>query len=266
MNPATVLCFGDSWTHGNSVALTDHLQACGHQDTVRVISKDYWGSTAEYFAQHSQLLPDAVEKYNAEHVLLSMGGNDYKNIYWRQRRYIAPWKAVAEIEGNLRIVLDALFARHPHTKVVTYGYDFPGDIAGFITGSLWNGKEPENLSYTVRLLLFLYNYVGVRLINTSLMRLGGVYEKLSKEYAKKGHTFTYVPLWGTLQKAALAEAKDAKYKMGSPSPLQFMNDPIHANYEGFTHLLTQLYLNYFKSHFAPESTSSPTLTLPAEVC
>jgi hypothetical protein len=43
-----------------------------------------------------------------------------------------------------------------------YGYDFPGDIAGLITGSIWNGQEPEKLSNTVRLLLFLYNI----LINT----------------------------------------------------------------------------------------------------
>jgi hypothetical protein len=44
----------------------------------------------------------------------------------------------------------------PTLKTIRYGYDFPGDIAGFITGSLWNGKELE-LTYTMRLLLFLYN-------------------------------------------------------------------------------------------------------------
>jgi len=94
------------------------------------------------------------------------------------------------------------------------------------------------------------------------MRLGGVLEKLSKEYTKKGHSFTYVPLWGTLQKAALSTTtKNPSYSMGIPSPVQFMDDPIHANYEGFTHLLTQLYLNYFKSHFT--STPSPVPSLPS---
>lgn len=135
----------------------------------------------------------------------------------RQRRYIAPWSAVAEIEVNLRVVLDALFTRHPNAKVVTYpflsplflcrdpclpvfvgavvyssntkriipissspflhsspivpflspslikrryGYDFPGDIQGFITGSLW-GSHPEKLSFTTRLLLFLYNILYI---------------------------------------------------------------------------------------------------------
>jgi len=185
----------------------------------------------------------------------------------RQKRYIAPWKAVAEIEGHLRVVLDALFSRHPSVKVVTYGYDFPGDIAGLITGTFWSGVEPEGLSYTTRLLLFLYNYIGVRLINSQFMRIGRLYDKLSKGYTQKGNSFTYVPLWGTLQKAALPpDIKQAKYKMGVPSPVQFMDDPIHANYDGFTHLLAQLYIHYFKSQFTPSAPSDAILSsIPQEV-
>jgi len=265
---STVLCFGDSWTHGNSVALSDHLRTIGH-DNVKVIGKDYWGSTAEYFANHPNLLPDAVTQSNADYVLLSLGGNDYKNIYWRQKRYIAPWKAVAEIEDNTRTVLDALYARHPDIKVVTYGYDFPGDITGVFTGALWD-NSPKTLPATTRFMLFMYNYFGVRFINTSFMRIGGMYDKLSKEYAKKNHSLTYVPLWGTLQQAAESSTKaKLAVKMGSPSPSQYMNDPIHANYEGFSHLLSRLYHSYFKSELAPSppslSPSASPITMTQEV-
>jgi len=251
-----VLCFGDSWTHGNSVALTQQLRESGHEN-VQVVSEDYWGSTAEYFAHYSSLLPDAVTKHRADYVLLSMGGNDFKNIYWFKKRYIAPGKAVAEIECHIRVVLDALYARHPNIKVVTYGYDFPGNIDTFLTGTFWGGAP--KLSASMRFLLFLYNYIGVRFINSSLMKLGKLLAKLSKEYTAKGHTFTYIPLWGTLQKAALPADKKASIKMGCPSPPQFMDDPIHANYQGFSHLLAQLYANYFK----PNLTATLAPIIPA---
>jgi len=265
MSNTTVLCFGDSWTHGNSVALDSHLRVTGH-DNVKVVSHDYWGSTAEYFANNTNILPDAVSNSRADYVLLSLGGNDYKNIYWRQKRYIAPWKAVAEIESNVRTVLDALYTRHPNVKVVTYGYDFPGDIAGVVTGSLW-GKAPKDMTTSLRFLLLLYNYVGIRFINTSFMRLGGMYERLSKDYNKKNNSFTYIPLWGTLQQEAESSDKKATLKMGYPSLPKFMDDPIHANYEGFSQLLSRLYHSYFKLEF---TRSNPTVSdvnvpVPTEV-
>lgn len=263
----TILCFGDSWTHGNSVALTNILRAQGHSN-IKVVSEDFWGSTAEYFAQRSHLLPEAVTKYKPDYVLLSLGGNDYKNIYMRQKRYIAPWKAVAEVESNMHIVLDALYDKHPTTKVVAYGYDFLGDIGGIVSGSYWGGDQSSTTS-TTKFLLFLYNNLGVRFINSSLMRIGGMYERLSKHYTKKNnHSLTYVPLWGTLQHGEIKEGeKKISYKMGSPSPNEYMDDPIHANYKGFSLLMNRLYQSYFKPEFllspslssSTSSSSSPSL-------
>jgi lysophospholipase L1-like esterase len=176
-----------------------------------------------------------------------MGGNDFKNIYWKKRQYVAPWTAVSQIESNVRTVLDSLFKAHPNVKVVTYGYDFPGSISEVLSGTYWESAPKQELSSTTKFLLFAYNNLGVRFINYSAMQLGATYEKLSKEYAAKGHSFTYVPLWGSLQKAAAPSDKKFTMSLGSPSPSEFMNDPIHANQKGYSVLMSELYQTYFRN-------------------
>jgi len=92
-----------------------------------------------------------------------------------------------------------------------------------------------------------------------------MYERLSKIYSKNNNTLTYVPLWGTLQQAEIKDEKTKlAIKMGFPSPSKFMDDPIHANYEGFTHLLERLYHSYFKSELTPLSPIAPVVS-PSEV-
>jgi len=90
---------------------------------------------------------------------------------------------------------------------------------------------------------------GIRFINYSVMQLGSTLEKLSKEYTRKGFSFTYVPLWGSLQSAkgkGTEQNSLPKPVLSKPSPQEFMNDPIHANVEGFNILLSNLYTTYFK--------------------
>lgn len=237
----TVLCFGDSWTDGNANGLVDQLKTHGHSD-VKVVNKDYWGSTAEYFANNPKILPDTVKAYEADFVLLSMGGNDFKNIYWRHKQYISPWAAVAGIEKNVRVVLDALYKEHPNIKVVTYGYDFPGDVDQVLSGRMWDNSR--EISTSTKFLLWMYNFVGVRFINYSAMQYGSTLEKLSKEYTSKGHSLTYVPLWGSLQSAAEGKQKTTPV-LNKPSPHAYMQDPIHANRQGYRVLMGNLYNAYF---------------------
>jgi len=240
----TVLCFGDSWTYGNGMGLAEQLRKHGHNN-VEVVTKDYWGSTAEYFAKNPELLPGAVSTHKADYVLMSMGGNDFKNIYWKKRQYVAPWTALTQIEENLRNVLDPLFKEHPDIKVVTYGYDFPGSISEVLSGTFWD-PSPKELTSSTKVLLMAYNTLGVRFINYSAMKLGDTLEKLSKEYSARGHSFTYVPLWGSLQKAAAPPSDKFAPSLGAPSPAEFMNDPIHANQKGYSVLLSELYESYFR--------------------
>lgn len=177
---------------------------------------------------------------------MSMGGNDFKNIYWRKKQYVAPWTALSQIEVNIRTVLDSLYEKHPRVKVVAYGYDFPGSIDEVVSGNYWS-SSPRDLSSSTKFLLFLYNTLGVRCINYSATLLGTTFHKIAKDYSKKGNSFTYVPLWGTLQKAAAPEKKRFSYNLGVPSPTEFMNDPIHANQKGFSLLMGALYESYFRT-------------------
>lgn len=241
----TVLCFGDSWTYGNAQGLQEQLEKRGRED-VKVINKDYWGSTAEYFAQNPKILPDTVSSYNADYVLLSMGGNDFKNIYWRHKQYVTPWTAVNGIEQHIRTVLDNLFAEHPDVKVVSYGYDFPGAVDQVLSGTFWDSNK--EIPASTKFAVWLYNLVGVRVINYSAMQLGCTLEKLSKEYAERGYSFTYVPLWGSLQSAAEG-TKD--FSLNKPSPPKYMKDPIHANSEGYNIILGNLYNEYFGKVLTP---------------
>jgi len=239
----TVLCFGDSWTDGNAYGLSDQLKTHGHQD-VQVINKDYWGSTAEYFAKNPKILPDTVKSCNADYVLLSMGGNDFKNIYWRYKQYVTPWTAVAGIEQNIRVVLDALYKEHPGVKVVTYGYDFPGDVDQVVSGRIWDSAK--DIPTSTKALLWLYNMVGVRVINYSAMQFGNTLEQLAKEYTAKGYSLTYVPLWGSLQSASSQKNSTTPNPiLNKPSPAEYMQDPIHANRNGYRVLMGNLYNAYF---------------------
>lgn len=235
-----VLCFGDSWAHGNAIGLQRKLNSVSDHKNVKVASVDHWGSTAEEFAKKPHLLPDAVSKYRADIVFLSLGGNDFKNIYFKHGQYVAPWTALSQIESSLRIVLEALFKVHPNVKVVTYGYDFPGSLDHVLNGGYLGDSS------TIKWLSTMYNWFGVRFINYFATRLGSTLSTISKDFQKRGFSLTYVPLWGSLQQAAAADAnkKFKGYSLNEPSPDAYMNDPIHANDKGFEVLAGKVYDSY----------------------
>eukprot|EP01113_Clastostelium_recurvatum_P002439 TRINITY_DN11015_c0_g1_i2.p1 TRINITY_DN11015_c0_g1~~TRINITY_DN11015_c0_g1_i2.p1 ORF type:complete len:269 (-),score=62.45 TRINITY_DN11015_c0_g1_i2:22-828(-) len=244
--PVRVLCFGDSWTHGNTYGLQ---RAFASSSDVVVTGKDYWGSTAQQFAENIDLLPDTVTKHNADYVVLSMGGNDFKNFYMKKREYVMPWTALKEVEANMRLVLEHLFQKNPHVRVVMYGYDFPGSVHGVLDYFL-----PAK-SYSSSAARWAYDWLGVPIINRSCARLGAVMHQMANDFTQRGNHFTYVPLWGSLQaEAALTQGKKmAGPSMSEPSPTEYMADPIHANEKGYTVLMRNLYDRYFVKELGLET-------------
>jgi lysophospholipase L1-like esterase len=239
----TILLYGDSWTYGNTHGLKYALQKYGNN--FRLISEDHWGSEAKYFASNPHLLPEAVKRHKADYVLLSLGGNDFKNILWKKdRRFTAPWTTLANIRKDLEIVLDQLYKEQPNVKVVMYGYDFLGNLEDTIP---FHRLSPNYGKY----LSWVYKSFGIRLINYYTMKLGSMLDDISKQEQKRGYPMTYVPLWGTLQAAAQKkdqpiEALDnVSYNLGASSPSIFMHDTIHANSRGYELLMTRLYHKYF---------------------
>jgi len=247
-NPV-VLCFGDSWSYGNAYGLRQVFSELDESRGFALHQKDFMGWTAERFAEHKTLLPLEVSNTKADYVVLSLGGNDFKNIYWKKKQYATlPSSALSAIEVNIRIVLDELYKEHPEIRVVMYGYDFPGSI-----GDVLAKYHPPSFSSTA--LHYAYQYLGVPLINKCALQFGGLLASLATDYSSRGYHFTYIPLWGTLQQAA-AKAQGEKssfgYRLTEPSPDEFMKDPIHANGKGCHALMQRLYEEYFEHEFTAQ--------------
>jgi len=240
MKSISVLCFGDSWTHGNYHALTEQIYLHGHKN-VKITAADHWGSTAEYFANYPHLLPKAVSKSKADYVLLSLGGNDYKNFYIKHNKYMTPWAATSEIKESLRSVLNALYNEHPNVKVVMYGYDFVGNAEKW----LFYGNPNSAWRH-------IYSWVGIPLINFGATYLSSTLDSLERDFKGKGYSFTHVPLWGSLQRES---QKSKGYSLWRTSRDEYMQDPIHANAKGFGVLLGNLYNQYFAKEFNPSPPS-----------
>eukprot|EP01113_Clastostelium_recurvatum_P001873 TRINITY_DN10776_c0_g1_i2.p1 TRINITY_DN10776_c0_g1~~TRINITY_DN10776_c0_g1_i2.p1 ORF type:complete len:263 (-),score=41.40 TRINITY_DN10776_c0_g1_i2:25-738(-) len=219
--PLRILCFGDSWTAGNAYGLK---LAFGKQD-VFVSHKEYSGTTAKFFATQPATLISAVQESQATHVLLSLGGNDFKNVYLERRQFVDPSLVLRDVEKSLRTILDALYTAHPNIHVIVYGYDFPGSLPP----------------------MFSQLGLSVSVVNMGALALGQSYLDLARHYTAKGMGMTYVPLWGTLQ---IEAAKKKGISLSGPimsesSPSEFMTDMIHPNREGYAVLLKKLYEDYF---------------------
>ncbi|KAL0487878.1 NDC80 [Acrasis kona] len=238
----TILCYGDSWTYGNIHGLKYAVKKYNMAKQFKVESEHRWGSEAKYFAENPNLLPEAISHTKADYVLLSLGGNDFKNILWKKDRWIAPWTALSYIKRDLRTILNATYTKHPNVEVIMYGYDFMGDIEQDISLSRLFPRYGHFISSA-------YRWFGVRLVNYYTRKLGDVLQELSTDFAKQGHNMKYYPLWGTLQHALIHGEEsltgDVSYSLAKPSPPKYMNDAIHANYRGFELLMTRLFTNYF---------------------
>jgi len=237
-NPS-VLCFGDSWSYGNYPALVDQIKKNNHAH-VKVSYYHRYGETAEHFAKNPNILPDVVTRCDADYILLSLGGNDFKNFYWKRQQIVAPWTAVNFAEEQLRIVLDALYKEHPNMKVITYGYDFMGDMGDYID---YMFKDHDKGPWIRR----AYDWVGIPLINYSLSLMGKAYKRLEKHYTSEGLSFTYIPVWGSLQ--SVEPGINNNWSLWRTSQLDHMHDPLHASEKGYQKLIGHVYDGYFKKEF-----------------
>jgi lysophospholipase L1-like esterase len=239
---SSILCFGDSWAYGNYHGLKHCVRKNNHDD-VQVKLVNRFGSTAKQFAEQPELLPNAVAQSNAEYVLLSLGGNDLKNFYFRGN-FLMPWTATNRIEGSLTSILDELYRQHPSTKVVMYGYDFLGRADDYIF-------TPETSNFKRK----LYRWVAIPLSNYVCSYLSNTLHSLEAKYRKQGFSFTYVPLWGTLQQVLNDEAaadRGKGYSYWKHSASEYMHDPIHANELGYRVLMGRLYNEYFAKELGSE--------------
>ena len=250
-NYINVLVYGDSWTYGNGYGLQHQVSKHKLGNRVRIITKDYWGSEASEFAKDTSKITNSIKKENADYLVLSLGGNDLKNLIWKNKLkgklLQLPSSHYTAISEDLKIILDAIFTCKPELKVVVYGYDIPGDLSGVA----------QRIGTSYPIVTKGYDLVGTRLINYFWLKISHVYEDLAKHYSGLGYNMTYIPLWGSLQQEYDEKEEEEEealekggkqtvpYTLGTPSLTKYMNDPAHPNHEGFKILMSRLWRYYF---------------------
>lgn len=204
-----VVAFGDSWAEQGASHLQHELQAAGFELTVD--NRGAGGTTAEHWATRApSALPEAVSEYpGVRWVYLSLGGNDVLTKYPRGRGAAV----AAENERYLRRILGALFAQHPTIQVVLFGYDFI---------NLERSPECRDFARAT----FGADWTTERVNQILLTDVGAVMERIASE----SPNISYIPLWGTLQRAGgLTEAP----LPALPSPATLLNDCVHPTPTGY---------------------------------
>ena len=230
---AEVVVFGDSWGAFAADELQTVLTFNGHSD-VAVDNKAVAGSTADYWVN---VAPDAfaaavTANPDAEHVWLSIGGNDVLAYNAAQQGDLAG----QDVDADIRAMLDGLFAVHPDVNVVMFGYDFVNFE-----------MSPECIALG---LAYFHGLATPDINQIFLDDIGEVQRRIAEDY----ENVTYVDVWGTLQQAGGIPGAPNVYR---PSPSEFMGDCIHANDEGYFLLMQALYDGYF-AEALPEGTGCST--------
>jgi lysophospholipase L1-like esterase len=202
------IAFGDSWAEQGADELQAALRAGGYP-ALLVDERALGGTTTTYWVttQPMELVYAVDENPDARWIWISLGGND--SIAGRMQG-MTPQQITAQIDGNLRALLDTLFAVHSDVLVVMFGYDYTNfDAAGCPAerDAIFGAGSNQAL------------------VNQTIMtEVGAVQAQIAEDYPN----VAYVPLWGAMQRAA-GLPSDAT----QPSPAGLMADCLHPNTDGY---------------------------------
>ena len=218
-----VVVFGDSWAAGAADELSTTFFLRGRSD-ITVDGVGVGGTTADYWANSAlNALPDAVSlNPDAQWVWLSIGGNDLFAHYAAGQGA----QAAADLDINLRMMLDALFAVHPNIKVVMFGYDY------------------INFEQSAECIVTALNYFGAGVttpfVNQVFLNdVVAVQQAVAADYPN----LTYVDsVLGTLQQAGNVPGAPNSLL---PSPSEYMADCIHPTSFGYALIMSALYDAYW---------------------
>ncbi|MEL6345087.1 MAG: SGNH/GDSL hydrolase family protein, partial [Myxococcota bacterium] len=230
-----VVVFGDSWAQGSGEDLGRVLDE--HSTGLTVDNRGVGGTTAGFWATQPNALPDAVtENPDARWVWLSIGGNDI----FAHHAAGEGANAGERVNTDIRIMLDALFSRHPDIRVVIFGYDF---------------VNFEQSTDCITQAFLLFGPTTTPAVNQIFLdQIGAIQQAIADDYPN----VTYVPLWGTLQ---AADGVPGAPNVLLPSPKNYFADCIHPTHEGYRIIHRALYDRYWGQ-------PAPTAIIegPAQVC
>eukprot|EP00004_Rigifila_ramosa_P002583 TRINITY_DN126_c0_g1_i1.p1 TRINITY_DN126_c0_g1~~TRINITY_DN126_c0_g1_i1.p1 ORF type:complete len:277 (-),score=62.91 TRINITY_DN126_c0_g1_i1:480-1208(-) len=226
---ADIIVFGDSWGEFAASNLEAAIKL-RHPDH-NVINSAVGGTTAEFWALNSEVLPNVVS-LQPECLLgqcwvwLSIGGNDFLT---RMINRVPVDDIAVKAVNDTATILQALFDRHPRTRVVMFGYD----ILNFEMSSAC--VQYGNLVYGLGVPTVEKNLLFYR-IQAWLYELKAIFPV----------NLTILDLVGTLQDAGgIPNAPDFT-KYSPPELMGNLEDCIHANSRGYDFIMDQMYAQYWQ--------------------
>jgi lysophospholipase L1-like esterase len=202
------IAFGDSWAEQGADELQAALRAGGYP-ALLVDERALGGTTTQYWVttQPMELVYAVDANPDARWIWLSLGGNDSTQ---GRADGMTPQQIAAQIDTNIRTLLDTLFAAHPHVQVVMFGYDYTNwtilDCPAERDALFGAGSNQATVNQAI------------------MTEVGAVQSQIAQDYPNAA----YVPIWGAMQIAGGLNADPTQ-----PSPANLMTDCVHPNTNGY---------------------------------
>ena len=236
-SPHSLLAFGDSWAWLGYPQLKAVMQSHGFETTLRAIP----GTPAGYWALFKpDALVEAVDKANASHVYLSIGGNDF--LEGLPLGINATILHAEMIISTIRI-LDRLFKARPQVQVYHFGYEILNWAGSAFCRVFGNAelKGPAPLFCPDTGNVTCMTHSQATWLQESFIGA------LSGHYTKQGiSSYHGLNLLGTLQVAGgVAGARVGAPRWDAYSPSQFVRNEtdslgcVHLTPEGYSVLYTE---------------------------
>ena len=229
-----ILAIGDSWGDALPDPLNSQLASHGHAD-YDVFNFALAGVTADAYAHNvggalDLTLNLLVAMPTIEVVFISLGGNDLWALYPAIGN-----GAFAEIEADLRYLVDRILATRPDVDILFAAYD----ILKFDKSEFC--------------LLFAYSIFGKFLpweVSPLFIEIGNVQQRIDNDYP----AVTYLNLWGT------GQGNPGSPDISSWSPSSYVGsedeDCIHLSDSGYNQFALQIYCQYFAPRFGQSCSGS----------
>ena len=237
---APVINLGDSWSDFGHDQLAGKFPA-----GIEVSNWGFPGATAQGFATDpigmAWVTAALIDNLDAEHMFLSIGGNDAIGAY----AFGQGESAAAIVDTYTRLLIDNILAQRPNLKIVLPGYDFPN-------------FEKDTTCIGEGIILF-GTPLAISINPIFLSCIRNVQAAIAASYPN----VTAVDAFYTLQFAGDTPGAPNPF---APSPASLMGgdgDCIHANSRGYSHFMGAIYNAYFLPIYGPGGCTAVRSSGPA---
>lgn len=147
-----VLIIGDSWGVISPAPKDFKMELSDHQCSYEYENIAVSGTTATDWTSNRKLKSVREKSANADHVWVTLGGNDAKNFApgcaaQHKSASECTTELIDKLEGQVGTILDTIHESNPNAKVVGFGYDlmFGAELCHLVARAIfpqcWNSTE-----------------------------------------------------------------------------------------------------------------------------